>query len=81
MLALTTAHDCLANTSGLFGTNMEVAEAERLIVEACDYHIAEHDELLGIISGMKGNAKFDLVKKNIKAQRKHFIAMKKIFEE
>jgi hypothetical protein len=30
------------------------------------------------MSGMKGNAKFDLVKKNIKAQRKHFIAMKKI---
>ena len=60
---------------------MEVTEAERLIVESCDYHIAEHDQLLGIISGMKGNAKFDLVKKNIKAQRKHFIAMKKIFEE
>ena len=59
---------------------MEVAEAERLIVEACDYHIAEHDQLLGIISGMKGNAKFDLVKKNIKLQRKHFIAMKNIFE-
>ena len=60
---------------------MEVAEAERLIVESCDYHIAAHDELLGIMSGMKGNAKFDAVKKNIKAQRKHFIAMKKIFEE
>jgi hypothetical protein len=60
---------------------MEVAEAERLIVEACDHHIAAHDELLGIMSGMKGNAKFDLVKKNIKAQRKHFIAIKKIFEE
>ena len=71
----------MANTLEHCGTNMEVAEAERLIVEACDYHIAEHDELLGIISGMKGNAKFDLVKKNIKAQRKHFIAMKKIFEE
>ena len=63
------------------GTNMEVVEAERLIVESCDYHIAAHDELLGIMSGMKGNAKFDAVKKNIKAQRKHFIAMKKIFEE
>ena len=75
------AHVCLASISVLCGTNMEVAEAERLIVEACDYHIAEHDELLGIISGMKGNDKFDLVKKNIKAQRKHFIAMKKIFEE
>jgi hypothetical protein len=33
------------------------------------------------MSGMKGNAKFEAVKKNIKAQRKHFIAMKKIFEE
>jgi len=71
----------LANTSERCGTSMEVAEAERLIVESCDYHIAAHDELLGIMSGMKGNAKFDLVKKNIKAQRKHFIAMKKIFEE
>ena len=71
----------MANTSEHFGTNMEVAEAERLIVESCDYHIAAHDELLGIMSGMKGNAKFDAVKKNIKAQRKHFIAMKKIFEE
>lgn len=71
----------MANTLEHCGINMEVAEAERLIVEACDYHIAEHDELLGIMSGMKGNAKFDLVKKNIKAQRKHFIAMKKIFEE
>ena len=81
MLVLITAHDCLANTLGLFGTSMEVAEAERLIVESCDYHIAEYDQLLGIISGMKGNDKFDLVKKNIKAQRKHFIAMKKIFEE
>ena len=60
---------------------MDVAEAERLIVESCDHHIAEHDQLLGIMSGMKGNAKFDLVKKNIKAQRKHFIAMKEIFEE
>lgn len=63
------------------GTSMEVVEAERLIVEACEYHIAEHDQLLGIISGMKGNDKFEAVKKNIKAQRKHFIAMKKIFEE
>ena len=59
---------------------MEIAEAERLIVEACEHHITEHDQLLGIISGMKGNAKFEAVKKNIKAQRKHFIAMKKIFE-
>ena len=71
----------MANTLEHFGINMEVAEAERLIVEACDYHIAEHAQLLGIMSGMKGNAKFDAVKKNIKAQRKHFIAMKKIFEE
>jgi hypothetical protein len=59
---------------------VEVAEAERLIVESCEHHIAEHDQLLGIISGMTGNAKFETVKKNIKAQRKHFIAMKKIFE-
>jgi len=59
---------------------MDVKEVEQLIVEACDYHIAEHDQLLGIMSGMKGNAKFDAVKKNIKLQRKHFIAMKNIFE-
>ena len=71
----------MANTSVPFGTNMEVAEAERLIVESCEHHIAEHDQLLGIMSGMKGNAKFEAIKKNIKAQRKHFIAMKKIFEE
>jgi len=75
------AHACLENISGHSGTSMEVAEAERLIVESCDYHIAEHDQLLGIMSGMKGNAKFEAVKKNIKVQRKHFIAMKKIFEE
>ena len=60
---------------------MEVEEAERLIVESCEHYIAEHDQLLGIMSGMKGNAKFEAVKKNIKAQRKHFIAIKKIFEE
>ena len=60
---------------------MDIEQVEQSIIEACDHHIAEHDQLLGIMSGMKGNAKFDLVKKNIKAQRKHFIAMKKIFEE
>ena len=71
----------MANTLEHCGTSVEVAEAERLIVESCEHHIAAHDELLGIMSGMKGNAKFEAVKKNIKAQRKHFIAMKKIFEE
>ena len=70
----------MASISVLCGINMDVAEAERLIVESCEHHIAAHDELLGIMSGMTGNAKFDAVKKNIKAQRKHFIAMKKIFE-
>lgn len=59
---------------------MDVKEVEQSIVEACDHYIAEHDQLLGIMSGMKGNAKFDAVKKNIKLQRKHFIAMKNIFE-
>jgi len=60
---------------------MDIEQVEQSIVEACDYHIAEHDQLLGIMSGMKGNTKFEAVKKNIKVQRKHFIAMKKIFEE
>lgn len=60
---------------------MDIEQVEQSIVEACDYHIAEYDKLLGIISGIKGNAKFEAVKKNIKIQRKNFIAMKKIFEE
>ena len=74
-------HACLANTSVLSGTNMDVEQVEQSIIEACDYYIAEHDKLLGIMSTMTGNDKFKAVKKNIKAQRKHFIAMKKIFEE
>ena len=60
---------------------MDVKEAEQLIVEACELQIVEHDKLLGIISGMKGNDKFEQAKVIIKAQRKHFIAMKNIFEK
>ena len=59
---------------------MNINQAEALIIESCIQSINEHDKLLGIISGMKGNAKFEQAKAIIKAQRKHFIMIKGIFE-
>ena len=59
---------------------MNVTQAEAVIIESCIQSINEHDRLLGIISGMKGNAKFEQAKAIIKAQRKHFIMIKSIFE-
>jgi hypothetical protein len=58
---------------------MTLEQYQALMLENAVYQLNQLDKLIGTISSMKGNAKFDQIKQNCKIQRKHLVLLKELF--